>query len=88
MPNGATFRKKRKFNNDEQNIQRSEITIHRAATFNGCLLMGMCFKEKENRHIEINYNRRYLKKKTPELLFSEEGIKHPRKRCIEPEPIF
>jgi hypothetical protein len=48
----------------------------------------MCFKAKGNRRIEINHNLRRLKAKARELLLSEEGIKHRKKRCIEPEPVF
>jgi hypothetical protein len=48
----------------------------------------MCFKAKGNRRIEINHNLRRLKAKARELLLSEEGIKHRKKRCVEPEPVF
>lgn len=48
----------------------------------------MCYKAKGNRRIEINHNLRRLKAKARELLLSEEGIKHRKKRCVEPEPVF
>lgn len=70
------------------NGYKSEITIYQAANCTGCPLRGMCFKAKENRRIEINHNLRRLKAKARELLLSEEGIKHRKKRCVEPEPVF
>ncbi len=70
------------------NGHQSEITIYQAVNCKGCPLRGMCFKAKGNRRIEINHNLRRLKEKARELLLSEEGVKHRKKRCIEPEPVF
>lgn len=66
----------------------SEITIYEAANCNGCPLRGLCHKGKGNRRIEVNHNLRRLKAKARELLLSEQGIKHRKKRCVEPEPVF
>ena len=66
----------------------SEITVYQAVNCNGCPIRGLCYKAEGNRRIEINHNLRRLKAKARELLLSEEGIKHRKKRCIEPEPVF
>ena len=67
---------------------KSEITVYKAANCNGCPLRYLCYKAKGNRKIEVNHNLQRLKAKARELLLSEEGIKHRKKRCIEPEPVF
>jgi transposase len=67
---------------------KSEITVYEAANCNGCPLRCLCHKAKGNRRIEINHNLLRLKAKARELLLSEEGIKHRKKRCVEPEPVF
>lgn len=67
---------------------KSEITIYEAANCNGCPLRCLCHKAKGNRRIEINHNLRRLKAKARELLLSEQGLKHRKKRCVEPEPVF
>jgi hypothetical protein len=67
---------------------KSEITVYEAANCNGCPLRCLCHKAKGNRRIEINHNLLRLKTKARELLLSEEGIKHRKKRCVEPEPVF
>jgi len=66
----------------------SEITVYQAANCFGCPLRCQCYKAKGNRRIEINHNLQRLKVKARELLLSEEGIKHRKKRCVEPEPVF
>jgi transposase len=67
---------------------KSEITVYEAANCNGCPLRCLCYNAKGNRKIEINHNLRRLKANARELLLSEEGIKHRKKRCVEPEPVF
>jgi len=87
-PMGQHLEKKGNKKTTNKNGHRSEITIYEAANCKGCPLRGMCFKAKGNRRIEINHNLRRLKAKARELLLSEEGIKHRKKRCVEPEPVF
>jgi hypothetical protein len=67
---------------------KSEIAIYEAANCNGCPLRCLCHKANGNRRIEINHNLRRHKAKARELLFSEQGLKHRKKRCVEPEPVF
>ena len=87
-PMGQHLEKKGNKTTTNKNGHRSEITIYEAANCKDCPLRGMCFKAKGNRRIEINHNLRRLKTKARELLLSEEGIKHRKKRCVEPEPVF
>jgi transposase len=67
---------------------QSGTTIYQAQNCNGCPLRCLCYKAEGNRRIEINHNLRRLKAKARELLLSEQGLKHRKKRCVEPEPVF
>ncbi len=87
-PMGQHLEKKENKTTTNRNGHCSEITIYEAVNCKGCPLRGMCFNAKGNRRIEINHNLRRLKAKARELLLSEEGIKHRKKRCVEPEPVF
>lgn len=53
-----------------------------------CPLRGACNKNKGNRILEVNHNLNYLKSKASELLKSEKGIYHRKKRCADVEPVF
>jgi hypothetical protein len=66
----------------------SEMTAYQAKNCESCPLKCMCFKAKGNRTIEINHNLRRLKNNARELLHSEEGVEHRKRRCCEPEPVF
>ena len=67
----------------EQTVKR-----YQARNCTTCPLNGACHKSKENRIIEINENLIRLKRKTYELLNSEEGIERRKKRCFGVEPTF
>ena len=54
----------------------------------GCPLRGMSQDASLNRIIEVNHHLRLLKEKARELLLSEEGITHRKKRCADVEPVF
>jgi len=66
----------------------SDITLYEAKNCTGCPLKGLCHKAKENRRIEVNHKLNEYRKKARELLTSEEGIFHRRRRSIEPESVF
>ena len=87
-PMGQHLEKKGNKTTTNKNGHKSKITIYQAANCKGCPLRGMCFKAKGNRRMEVNHNLRRLKARAQELLLSEEGIKHRKKRCIGPEPVF
>ncbi|MDR0981943.1 MAG: transposase [Culturomica sp.] len=66
----------------------SKITIYAAKNCERCPLKGLCTKSKGDRTIEINQRLRHFKNQARELLHSEEGIEHRKRRSVEPEPVF
>ena len=67
----------------------SESARYRAERCEGCPLRCLCFKAKAGRRtIEVNHRLKEYKRLAAERLTSEEGIKHRRRRCIEPEAVF
>lgn len=64
------------------------FTKYRAQNCEGCPLRGVCHKGKGNRTIEVNHNLKRLKQKADDLLLSEEGIRHRKKRPCDVEPVF
>ena len=67
---------------------KQTITRYRAVNCEGCPLRGACFKTTGNRIIEVNHNLNRLKQKADELLLSEQGIIHRKKRPCDVEPVF
>ena len=61
---------------------------YQAKNCRNCPLNGVCHKSKTNRIIEINVNLKRHKQKAHELLNSEEGVRHRKKRCYDVEPVF
>ena len=66
----------------------SNTTIYEAKNCTGCPLKCLCHKAKGNRQIEINHKPGQYRKNARELLTSEEGLFHRRRRPIEPESVF
>jgi len=87
-PMGQHLQNKGRTTKTNQHGYKSEITIYEAVNCKGCPLRCLCYRVKGNRRIEINHNLRRLKAKARELLLSEQGLKHRKKRCVEPEPVF
>jgi hypothetical protein len=87
-PMGQHLQNKGRSTKTNQHGYMPEITVYEAANCNGCPLRCLCHNAMGNRRIEINHNLRRLKAKARELLLSEEGLKHRKKRCVEPEPVF
>ena len=61
---------------------------YQAKNCSNCPLNGACHKSKTNRIIEINVNLKRQKQLAHELLNSEQGIRHRKKRCFDVEPVF
>lgn len=61
---------------------------YQAKNCSTCPLNGVCHKSKGNRVIEININLNRLKQQAHQLLNSETGISHRKKRCYDVEPAF
>lgn len=53
-----------------------------------CPLNGACHKSKTNRIIEVNVALKTQKQRAHEMLNSEQGIRHRKKRCYDVEPVF
>lgn len=61
---------------------------YQAKNCSHCPLHGVCHKAKGNRIIEVNMNLNRLKHKAHQLLNSEQGIMHRKKRYYDVEPVF
>ncbi len=61
---------------------------YQAQNCNNCPLNGACHKSKGNRILQINKELERQKKQAYQLLNSEDGIAHRKKRCYDVEPIF
>ena len=64
------------------------ITSYRNRSCEGCPLRGACHKGAGARTIEVNHNLNRHKAKAHELLTSERGIYHRKKRVVDTEPVF
>lgn len=82
MHNVGVVNRKNKRGNYQQ------YTKYRAVNGNECSLREQCHKSKCNRKVELNHNLRDIKSKISELLKSEQGIYHRKKRCYDVEPVF
>jgi len=67
---------------------KQTITRYQAANCEGCPLRGACYKAKENRIIEVNDSLINYKKKATDLLRSEKGVYHRKRRPVDVEPVF
>lgn len=67
---------------------RQTIIRYQTKNCEGCPLRGVCHKAKGPRTIEVNHHLNQLKQQAEELLLSEEGIRHRKKRPWDVEPVF
>jgi transposase len=65
-----------------------QVKRYQARNCSTCPLNGACHKSKTNRIIEINQRLQKQKATAHQLLNSEDGLKHRKKRCWDVEPIF
>jgi transposase len=66
-----------------------EIHKYQAANCQGCPLRGQCYQGKAKaRTIEVNHNLNHYRKKAKEVLDSELGEYHRKRRGIEVESVF
>ena len=73
MSNIGIYKKKTK------NSHLQTYTRYQASNCSGCPLNGCCFKAKENRIIEHNYQ--LIRLKAKEKLLSPSGVVHQKQRC-------
>jgi Transposase and inactivated derivatives len=64
------------------------ITRYRNRSCEGCPLRGVCHKARGTRTLEVNRNLLRHRQRAHELLVSERGIYHRKKRPIDTEPVF
>jgi transposase len=64
------------------------LSCYQACNCNGCPIRGACQKSKNNRIIEVSHHLIELRKRARELLNSEKGIAHRKKRPVDVEPVF
>lgn len=67
---------------------KQTITRYRNRSCEGCPLRGACHKAKGVRTLEVNWNLDRHRKRAQELLTSERGIHHRKKRPVDTEPVF
>jgi IS5 family transposase len=67
---------------------KQNLTLYRAQNCEGCSLKGACHKSQGNRTVEVNHNLNRLKQQADQLLQTEQGIQHRKRRCCDVEPVF
>jgi transposase len=87
-PSGKPMHNIGSFNKRNRSGKEQRLTKYKAVNCNGCPLREKCHKSKHNRKIEINHQLREYKQQVTELLKSERGINHRKKRCYDVEPVF
>jgi transposase len=71
-----------------ENGFEQQYARYQAINCTGCPLRGVCNRNKGNKVLEVNHKLNYLKSKAYNLLKSERGIYHRKKRCVDVEPVF
>lgn len=87
-PMGQKLEKTGVGNRMTENGFLTELHYYKAKNCRDCPLKAVCNKAKGNRVIAYNKRLKQLKDKAKERLLSEEGIRHRKKRAIEPESVF
>lgn len=87
-PMGQRLENKGKRKRISVNGHTSEASCYEARRCDGCPLRGSCHKNKGNRIIEVNHRLDELRAKAKNLLTSEAGIAHRKKRPVEVEAVF
>ena len=87
-PMGQKMTRIRDFQRPSSTGYMQHLTQYQAQDCSGCPLRGTCHKAQGNRTIQVNHTLRNHRQEAKENLLSEKGIKHRKKRCIEPEAVF
>jgi len=87
-PMGQHMKKVGNSTRKSENGYVSNTTIYETKNCNGCSLKCLCHKAKGTRRIEVNHKLNQYRKNARELLTSEEGLYHRKRRPIEPESVF
>ena len=87
-PMGQHMKKIGNSTRKSDNGYSSNTTIYQAQNCNGCPLKCLCYNAEGNRRIEINHKLNQYRQKARGLLTSDEGLRHRKRRPIEPEAVF
>jgi transposase len=87
-PMGQTMTKTGVSRKRSENGFLQTYTQYKAQRCEGCPLRSQCHAGKSNRSIAINTNLLRLKQKSREMLTSERGLYHRKKRPCDVEPVF
>ena len=87
-PAGQHMNNARSYGRTSSSGYVSHVTVYEAENCVGCPLRERCHCAADNRRIIVNHNLDRLKAIAQVLLKSEEGIKHRKRRSIEPESVF
>jgi len=63
-------------------------SVYQAQNCEGCPLRGTCYKCKDNRVIQFNWNLKKHKDKARQKLLSEQGVAHRSQRPVDVEVVF
>jgi transposase len=66
----------------------SNTTIYETKNCNGCPLKCLCYNAIGNRRIEVNHKLNQYRQNAKKLLTSTRGLRHRKRRPIEPEAVF
>ena len=87
-PSGKPMHRIGESRRKSRNGHTQNYSIYKAVNCIGCALREKCHQSKNNRRIELNHTLRHHKIKANELLKSEQGIYHRKKRAYDVEPVF
>ena len=87
-PMGQAMNKIHTYEGKTKNGFSQQIHRYQAQNCHGCPLRSSCHKARGNRIIERNHNLLRLKEKAKNLLLSDEGIAHRKRRCWDVEAVF
>ena len=85
---GQAMKKVKRYESETTTGFKQQVHRYQAQNCQGCPLRGACHKAKGNRIIERNHNLIRLKEKARNLLLSEAGIAHRKRRCWDVEAVF
>ena len=87
-PMGQPMDKVRTEQAKSDNGFKKTLHVYQAKNCTNCPLRSMCHDSKYNRIITVNHNLLAYQAKARELLKTEAGIYHRKRRCHDVEPVF
>jgi len=87
-PSGKPMHRIGESKRKSKNGHIQNYTSYKAVNCMGCTLREKCHQSKYNRKIDLNHSLRKHKARVNELLKTEQGIYHRKKRAYDVEPVF